>query len=138
MNKPARYLLDTHIFLWLMLGNVKLKDKAVLERAATIGGLFVSPMTCWEIGMLASRDRIRLGMPCHEWIDQALTAPGVSLLELTPRMTVEASYLPGKLQGDPVDRILVASARVQNLTLVTRDEKIIAYAKEGYVNVLAC
>jgi PIN domain nuclease of toxin-antitoxin system len=137
MSKPTRYLLDTHIFLWLMLATGDIKGKQGLETAAMAGGLLVSPVTCWEIGMLASRGRIHLGMPCHDWVEQALTAPGVSLLPLTPKIAVEASYLPGAFHGDPADRMLVASARLHHVTLATRDEKILAYAQEGYIQAAA-
>lgn len=138
MTKTARYLLDTHIFLWLMLANVALKKRNTLEKAALTGGLMVSSMTCWEIGMLAARGRVHLGMPASEWVEQALLAPGVCLFELSPRAAVEASYLPGTFHGDPVDRILVAAARANNLILATRDEKILTYSQEGFVQAIAC
>lgn len=138
MTKVNGYLLDTHVFVWLMLGHPPLKPKAVLEKAALTGGILVSPMTCWEIGMLSSRNRLNLGMPCLEWIEQALAAPGVSLLDLSASIAVEASYLPGNFHGDPADRILVASARVHNITLATCDRQILTYAQKGYVNVLRC
>ena len=138
MNSRAKYLLDTHIFLWLMQGGENLKKKSLLETAALTGGLVVSPITYWEIGLLSSRYRINLKMPYQEWVDQSLKSPGLSLLELSAQMAVEASYLPGQFHSDPVDRILVATARVKNLTLATRDEKILAYSKRGHVNTLAC
>lgn len=138
MTKPTKYLLDTHVFLWLMLGDQELKDKSLLETAALTGGLFVSAITAWEIGMLASRGRVNLGMPCQEWIEQSLKAPGVSFLELSPKIAVEASYLPDNFHGDPADRILVASARIKNMTLATRDEKILSYAQQGYISSLPC
>ena len=88
--------------------------------------------------MLSVRSRIHLGMPCQEWTEQALKAPGLSIIDLSARMAIEASYLPGKFHGDPIDRMLVATARVKNLTLATRDEKILAYSEQGYLNALAC
>ena len=88
--------------------------------------------------MLASRERIHLGMPCQEWVDQALKAPGIGILELSSRIAIEASYLPGKFHGDPIDCILIAAARVKNLTLATHDKKILAYGEQGHVNVLHC
>ncbi len=138
MSESARYVLDTHVFLWLMLANQELKQKAALEAAALTGGLLVSPISCWEIGMLAARGRLKLGLPCPEWVERALAAPGVSLLAFSPRIAVEASSLPGDFHGDAADRILVASARVNNLTLASRDERILAYGQEGYVSVLLC
>ncbi len=138
MTSPAKYLLDTHIFLWLMFGDQTLKERQTLEAAVSTGGLFVSAISCWEIGMLAARGRLILGLPCLDWVEQALVTPGVSLLEISPRIAVEASYLPGGFHNDPADRILVASARVQNLTLATRDDKILEYSRSGNVRTIVC
>ncbi|MBI2504540.1 MAG: PIN domain-containing protein [Candidatus Latescibacteria bacterium] len=65
-----------------------------------------------------------------------MTAPGISLAPLTPEIALASSRLPGELPGDPADRIIVATARILNATLVTRDKKIIAYSKQGHVSVL--
>jgi len=138
MSRSAKYLLDTHVFLWLIEGGRSLKNKAVFETAAFMGNLLISPVTYWEVGMLASRHRINLKMPYQEWIEQSMKAPGLSLIELSARIAFEASYLPGKLHGDPADRILIATARIKSLTLATRDDKILAYSKQGYVNAIAC
>lgn len=138
MTRNSVFLLDTHVFVWLMFADQKLKHRDVLERAALTGGLRLSPISCWEIGMLCARGRIKLGVPCVDWIEECLNAPGLSLLELTPRTAVEASYLPDNFHGDPADRMLVASARVHNFTLATRDDRILDYGSRGYLNVLAC
>jgi PIN domain nuclease of toxin-antitoxin system len=121
-----------------MLGNPDLKNIEALQQAALSGGLLVSAISGWEIGMLSSRGRIHLGMPCQEWLDTALSAPGVSLLKLSLRIAVKLSHLLGIFNGDPTYRILLASAWVTNLTLATRDEKILAYAQDGYLNTLIC
>jgi PIN domain nuclease of toxin-antitoxin system len=138
MTKSAKYLLDTHIFLWLMLANKQLKARDTFEAAARTGGLFVSPISCWEISMLTARGRLHLGMPCQDWINKALKAPGLNILSFSPEVAIEASYLPGKFHGDPADQILVAAARTENIVLATRDEKILAYGKQGHLNTLAC
>ncbi len=138
VNKTSKYLLDTHVFLWLILGNKQLKERQILETAAATGGLLVSPITCWEIGMLASRGRVHFGMSCQDWVDQALKAPGIVTIDISPRIAIEASYLPGKFHGDPADRMLIASARVKNLIFATRDKKILAYSEQGYVSALHC
>ena len=138
MNRTVQYLLDTHVFVWLMLADQQLKRKSFFETVAITGELFISPVSCWEIGLLATRNRLQLRMPTLEWVERSLKTPGLSLLALSPRSAVEASYLPGKFHGDRIDRILVATARIENLTLATRDEKILEYAKQGHVNTLVC
>ena len=62
MTKASEYLLDTHVFLWLILGNKQLKERRTIEAAAAFGKLVVSPITCWEIGMLTARGRLNFGM----------------------------------------------------------------------------
>ncbi|MFM9970024.1 MAG: PIN domain-containing protein [Burkholderiales bacterium] len=59
------------------------------------------------------------------------------LLGLDPDMALESCALPGDFHADPADRFLVASARLRNLTLVTRDQRILDYAARGYLKVLA-
>ncbi len=137
-SKINQYLLDTHIFLWLILGSKNLRERRALETAAAFGGLLISTITCWEIGMLTSRGRLNFGMSCQDWIEQALKAPGLKTLDISPRIAVEASYLPGKFQGDPADKILIATARVKNIILATRDKQIWQYSEKGFVNVLPC
>jgi len=62
-----------------------------------------------------------------DWIDQALAYPGIRLLELTPRVAVESTQLPGSFHRDPADQIIVATARVYGRPLVTLDSKILSY-----------
>ncbi|MFX8668637.1 hypothetical protein ABTM51_21075, partial [Acinetobacter baumannii] len=65
-----------------------------------------------------------------------LAQPGVELLALSPKIAIESTKLPPLFHGDPADRILVARARVLNLSLVTRDHKIVQHAKDGLLNVI--
>ena len=60
------------------------------------------------------------------------------MLALEPDVALSASYLPGNLHRDPADRLLIASARVLDVPIVTRDERILAYAEQGHVQVIAC
>ena len=86
--------------------------------------------------MLESRGRIRLSVPIVEWIERALRAPGVRLLELSPAIAIESTRLPGTPHGDPADRILMASARVSDARLVTCDTTILEYAGSGHLAVV--
>lgn len=99
--------------------------------------MYVSAISVWEVAMLDSKGRIRLSGDGSEWVREALSAPGVQLLPLSPDIAVASSRLPGTFHGDPADRILAASARLMTLTLVTRDERMLAYAAAHYVTVLA-
>lgn len=134
----AGLVIDTHVWLWLEADPDRLGEAACtrIEQAARAGRLWVSVMSAWEIGMLVAKDRIRLSMPVDEWVRQASATPGMQMLGLIPEIALESTRLPDAPHGDPVDRMLIASARVHNLTLVTADEKILAYAALGHLKAL--
>lgn len=134
----AGLVIDTHVWLWLESDPDRLGKPARsrIEQAARLGKLWVSVMSVWEIGMLVAKDRIRLSMPVEEWVRQASATPGMQMLGVIPEIALESTRLPDAPHGDPVDRLLMASARVHNLTLVTADEKILAYADQGHLKAL--
>lgn len=131
-------ILDTHAWLWLESDPERLGPTArdAIMQSARQGNLWVSVMSVWEIGMLVAKDRLRLSMPVDEWVRQASATPGMQMLGLIPEIALESTRLPDAPHGDPVDRLLMASARVHNLTLVTADEKILAYAALGHLKAL--
>jgi PIN domain nuclease of toxin-antitoxin system len=134
-------LLDTHIWVWLSLGTSSVFGPAVQKRLEAAGytqPLHVSIMSAWEVAILAAKGRLNLAMPTQAWIEQSLSHPAMRLVAFDdPAIAVESNELPGNFHADPVDRLLVATARISNFTLVTRDQKILDYGKEGYVSVLA-
>lgn len=87
--------------------------------------------------MLKVKGYIRLTKRCLDWIHQALSAPGMALIPLSPEVAIESSHLPGSFHGDPADRILAATARIYDAVLVTQDSKLLAYGKEHYLSIMA-
>ncbi len=132
-------LLDTHVWLWLMSREGNLKPSAIraVEEAAHYGLVRVSAISVWEVAMLEAKGRIRLSKDCLSWVNEALRAPGLGLIPLTPEIAVGSSRLPGAFHGDPADRILVATARQQGAIFLTRDEKIVSYGKAKHLSVMA-
>lgn len=137
MTRPL--LLDTHVWIWLMLGDSRLgkPSRKLLEEAVPAGRLLVSIISVWETAMLEVKGRITLAADCDSWIRQALSAPGVRLAELTPEIAVSSTRLPPPFSGDPADRILVATARETGATLVTADRAILDYARRGHLRTAA-
>jgi PIN domain nuclease of toxin-antitoxin system len=132
-------LLDTHCWLWAQLGQVdRLSRRAVaaMRNAESAGNLRVSVISVWELGMLEERGRVALPMNIRNWVEEALIKPGISLAPLTTEIAIESSNLPGNLHGDPADRIIVATARAWNATLLTKDERLIDYSRQRHVRVL--
>ena len=138
MSEPL-LLLDTHVWIWLLNGEARLRNTAALaaiEKAVPLAALRLSAISLWEIGMLEAKGRLSLPMDCLSWTTEALSAPGLSLLPLSAEIAITSSHLPGQFHGDPADRLIVASARAHNATLVTADKGILAYGKQGHVRVL--
>ncbi len=121
-------VLDTHIWVWWVHGDARLTTAQQQTISAhETAGLGVSVISCWEVAKLVQMGRIVLSYPIGEWLDRALSYPGVRLLELSPRIAAESTELPGEFHRDPADQIIVATARVLAAALLTADEKIIRY-----------
>ncbi len=119
-----------------MSGNDQLTQKGKQEIDLCIkseGKLLLSGISIWEIGMLSQKGRLIMKEPVLQWVKEALSAPHVHLAPLSPEIAIESCQLPGEFHGDPADRIIAASARVLNVPLLTKDERIHAYAKGGYL-----
>ena len=138
INSPL--LLDTHVWIWLMNGDERLRNTKALQlihQASSHDQLKVSIISVWEIGLLARKKRILLPRHPLIWVREALSQPGLTLAPLTEDVAVESSFLPGEMVGDPADRILVATARALKATFVTADEKIQRYATQNRIMIVA-
>jgi PIN domain nuclease of toxin-antitoxin system len=132
-------LLDTCALLWIMNKEPVLPAAlSAVERAARTGELYASPVSAWEIGMLVRRGRLVLDVSAEVYVSRAFSRPGVQIAALTPEIVVRSSHLPGALHGDPADRVLIATAMLMGLKLMTRDRRILDYATQGHLPVMAC
>jgi PIN domain nuclease of toxin-antitoxin system len=105
-------VLDTHVWVWWVHGDTKLPDDYARNIAEREGqGLGVSAISCWEVAKLVEYGRLTLPRSVEEWLDAALAYAGIVLLELTPRIAVESTRLPGAFHKDPADQIIVAARR---------------------------
>jgi len=138
-NPAGALLLDTHVWIWLVNGDPALGTDALaaIERAAAAGSVLVAAISVWEVAMIEAKGRIVLAKPCAQWVREALSAPGLALAPLTPEVAVESCQLPGAFHDDPADRLIVATARIEDATLVTGDKRILAYGAAGHASVLA-
>jgi PIN domain nuclease of toxin-antitoxin system len=130
-----RLLLDTCAVLWLAEG---VPISAEARSAITAGERHVSPITAWEIANLVRKNRIAFTMPVGAWINRAFAAVDARQPELTTAILVESCALPGAPPDDPADRIIIATARAHQFTIVTRDTAILAYAHSGYAKGMRC
>jgi PIN domain nuclease of toxin-antitoxin system len=124
----VRVLLDTHTVLWWQAGRQRLSGEA--ERAIDgATSLLISPLSCWEISSLARQGRIALDREPIVWVGDLLRSPKVGLAPLTWEAAVWAGQIAREdFPGDPIDRLIYACARDLRIPLVTKDEKLQAYA----------
>jgi len=100
--------------------------------------VMVSPISAWEIGMLVSKDRLRLSNPPELWFRRLLETPGVDLADLSPEVLIASSFEPVAALRDPADRIIAATARVRGYRVMTRDRPLLDLGAAGHVQVVAC
>lgn len=133
-------MLDTCAMIW-MGRNEKMSDDAVeaLDAAADRNDVIaVSAISAWEIGMLSSKGRFASPLSPQAWFDDFIRGAGFRVAALPPEVLIASSYLPGTPPKDPIDRIIIASARQEKLTLITRDRPILTYAGSGHLHVIEC
>ena len=87
--------------------------------------------------MLVAKERLRLNRDVSDWIDAALVLPGVHLEPLSPGIAVASTRLPWQVHPDPADRILLATARHLDATLISADRQMLTYAEQGFVRCIA-
>lgn len=133
-------LLDTCAVIWMTKGQRVADDanEAVNNAASRGVALYVSPVTAWELAMLLSRGRIAETRSAKQWYQSFIDEASVREVPVDANIFIEACSLPELVHKDPIDRILIATAREHDLTIITRDQAILAYGAAGHVRTLAC
>jgi len=118
-------LLDTHVVVWLLTAPERLSGQArdVIAQARMVGEkLGYSPVSLYEIAYAANRKRLLLNSPTAKFI-VAIEAT-LELVPLTSEIAVCAAQLPDPFHGDPLDRMIAATAIVHDCSLITHDREI--------------
>jgi PIN domain nuclease of toxin-antitoxin system len=133
-------LWDTHAAIWIYgktpIAKAAVDALAAAHREGVVS--YISPITAWEVGMLASRGRLQLLIRPERWFANLFEVPGVRLADMPPDLLIASSYLPGSPPSDPMDRIIAATARELGATLITRDRALLDYGEQGHVRVVEC
>lgn len=131
-------LLDTCALVWLANRDpISAQATRSLREAEVSAGILVSPISAWEIGLLASRGRLTLKLDPRRWFERALHA-GVGLAQMPPDVLVASSYLPPSHLRDPADRIIAATARAYGYAVMTREGPLLAFGAAGHIDAIAC
>ena len=122
--------IDTHILVWLLVGGTTLDESTVelLSEAFTRSELVVSVIVFAELAQLHLRGRIDLGMTPELWTRER-QRDGLRVMPVTSEIAVRAAMLETTgFHGDPMDRLITATAMADDHTLVTADSKIVEWA----------
>lgn len=137
MSSP--FLLDTCAAIWVLDATIDSRTAKALTEAYNAGlPTYISPITAWEVSVQARKRRFASTLAPKLWFERVLALPGAALAQLPPAVLIASQELRGFPTNDPADRIIAATAREYDLTVVTRDRALLEYGKQGYLNVLEC
>jgi len=119
-------LLDTHAWLWLATEPRRLSRAATsaIEEAVRLGGLAIASVSLLEMAWLMSHGRLRFTGTSAAALARMVDETGVHVRDISPAIAVVMMELLADLPGDPTDRLIAATARVEGLKLVTRDRRL--------------
>lgn len=117
------FLLDTHIWLWYLGGSSRLPKglRQLIDEGPS--DCWLSPISLWEAGMLASRGRIKIPCSFRDWVGQAMQKFVVSEAAINHEVALLTHEI-NLAHEDPADHLIAASALVFDLTLLTVDERL--------------
>jgi PIN domain nuclease of toxin-antitoxin system len=124
-NEPVT-VLDTHAAIWWMADTAKLSAKAkrAIQASVSAGDLVMSAASVLEIATLVRRGRLELNRDLGEWLDDVQSLPELRIEPVTAAIAARAGSFEAEVQGDPIDRLIIATAVVLDESLVTADERI--------------
>jgi PIN domain nuclease of toxin-antitoxin system len=130
-SRAGVILLDTCAAIWAATEDPSLTRGALatIADAAARRQLHISAISAWEITTLERRGRLSLTMPAAAFVDRLFGQPGVVECPVDRYIASAAGELGEELRGDPADRVIVATAIVQGLRLLTRDARLLRFAK---------
>jgi PIN domain nuclease of toxin-antitoxin system len=119
-------LLDTHIWLWWLLGSSNLSEAEIfaLDQSASRKRIAISWVSIWETEMLERKGRITLEPDAESWIRQAIDPDYITVLAADIEVVLTQRKLPVSFHNDPADRLITATAMLTGYPLATYDQRI--------------
>jgi PIN domain nuclease of toxin-antitoxin system len=128
MKGDMNLLLDTHVWIWAQERPEELHARVRARLTDARHGVWVSPISTLEIARLRAGGVVQVNMDLSAWVRSSQAALRAGVAAVSDEICMEAYAMPEPFHRDPVDRILVATARLMNLVLVTADDQILRYA----------
>jgi PIN domain nuclease of toxin-antitoxin system len=124
-----KYLLDTHAWVWWQAKpkNLSARARNLIEDKKRYSEMLLSAISVWEFCKLLEKERIGISCDPNEWLSEALKMPKLRLVPLSPAIAYKSTCLPQPFHDDPADQIIVATAREENATIITKDSLIREY-----------
>ena len=121
-----RLLLDTHVWLWMLVSPTRLPEAARDQLGDRENELYLSAASTWEIAIKYRLGKLPLPEPPHQFVPPRLSRDGVIALPVEHAHTLAVAELPLH-HDDPFDRLLVAQAQLEQMTLVSADAVMARY-----------
>lgn len=130
-----RFLLDTHVLIWLGYNQAQHFNKATLAifNAPNNHEFFVSVASVWEMSIKATLKKPNFDINPQELIDK-MQQIGIQILSIDIQHTLGVMKLP-LIHNDPFDRLLITQAEQENLAFLTADNDVISYNKPFIIDV---
>ena len=120
-----KYLIDTHTMLWFLFDNEKISQTATEIIISNKGFIFASIVSLWEIAIKIRINKLDIKYHPNDLLEFC-RKESIGILNITPQHVNETLMLP-LIHRDPFDRMLIAQAKVEDMTLVTCDQYIPLY-----------
>lgn len=132
-------LLDTHVLIWSLSDSENLSNhtRKIIDTAKNEKSLLISSISLWEIAMLKSKKRINIYKPIKEFLKAIVEIDGIKVIDISCNIAADSTRLLDDFHGDPADRIIAATAINKEAILLTRDYKILSWAKLGNIKAVA-
>lgn len=124
-----KILLDTHVWVWWHTRSHQLsrRVRTLISNKDDDSELLLSAISPWEFCKLLEKGRLGISCDPVEWMNKALEMPRLRLVPITPTLAYRSTVLPQPFHDDPADQIIVATAREENATIITKDVRIRNY-----------
>ncbi|HEX5476166.1 MAG TPA: type II toxin-antitoxin system VapC family toxin [Vicinamibacterales bacterium] len=124
-------LLDTPVWIWTASGDTRRlgqKTRRLIARAEAQGSVGISVLSIFELTALHTLGRLRLTRLPSEWVRESIERSALRVFDLDPAAAIDAGSIPGTALADPIDRLLVATARRTGARFLSADQRILDYA----------
>ena len=122
------YLLDTCTLIWLVSQQSSLTDKVKNVLRSNVGNLYVSAISAFEIAIKTIKGKLELPLPPDEWFREAIRLHGIGEIPISSEIASKAALLSG-FHNDPADRIIIATAILENMVIITKDKNFSEYTE---------